>query len=121
LLRVLVEVAKLHLHKEQKTLRFPCNCTLGKSHGLPCYHVIFRREQGSGLLEPSDFHFYWWYKVPESEIELERPIHERIEAQVLTPLIFKGKGRPKGSRGRGKQKGHGESSKYCQFSMELLY
>jgi hypothetical protein len=108
-----VEIAKLHIHKEQRTLRFLCKCTLPKSHSLPCFHVIFQREKGSGFLEPSDFHYYWWYKKPESllsEMEMEQPVLERIKAQVLTPLIVKGKGRPKGSKG--KQKGHGESSKY---------
>jgi hypothetical protein len=45
-----------------------------------------------------------------SKIEIEQLVLKRIKAQVLTLLIVKGKGRPKGSKG--KQKGHRELSKY---------
>lgn len=81
--------------------------------------VLMPKEKGSGFLEPSDFRCCWWCEKPESassEIDMEQTILGRIEAQVLNPLILKGKGQPKGSKG--KQKGHGESGKYHQFTME---
>ena len=74
----------------------------------------------SGLLEPLGVYFYWWYKTPEPDTEVVRPVHKHIETQVLTLLVVKSKGRPKGLQSIRKQKGERESSMYYQFSIEKL-
>ena len=107
LLIILGECAKLHaLVDQKKELQWPCECTLPSSMGLPCLHTVSERLKDGGYILPEDIHLFWWYKRSKWEESLVQVCGEtRV---VLEPLVVRGKGRPKGSKG--KQKGNGVSS-----------
>jgi hypothetical protein len=69
--------------------------------GLPCHHEVWEKQKTPGFLLLSDIDPHWWY---------DRGIVTPQEARkiLLDPLVVKGKGRPKGSKG--KKKGDGEGS-----------
>jgi hypothetical protein len=75
--------------------------------GLPCLHTISERLKDGGHILPKDINLFWWYKRSKWEESL---VQECGESQmVLESLVVRGKGRPKGLKG--KQKGNGVSSK----------
>jgi hypothetical protein len=107
LLIILGECAKLHtLVDQKKELQWPCECTLPSSMGLPCLYTVSERLKDGGHILPEDIHLYWWYNRSKWEESLVQVCGET--QAVLEPLVVRGKGRPKGSKG--KQKGNGVSS-----------
>jgi hypothetical protein len=107
LLIILGECAKLHkLVDEKKELQWPCECTIPSSMGLPCLHTVSERLKDGGHILPEDIHLFWWYKRSKWEESLLQECGE--SRTILEPLVVRGKGRPKGSKG--KQKGDGVSS-----------
>jgi hypothetical protein len=102
---ILVECAKLHKAKEQHGNNLPpCNCSIKASMGLPCFHVISERLSSPGYILPEDIHPFWWYKRPE--LNTSSAIDKQTHQVVLNPAVVRGKGRPKGAKGK-KAKGHG--------------
>jgi len=61
------------------------------------------KQRNPGTLQLTDIDPYWWYDRGVVEPQVARKI-------LLDPLVVKGKGRPKGSKGKSKEKGNGESS-----------
>jgi hypothetical protein len=111
---ILRECAKLHKAKEQASTHAqkqanradlgPCTCIVKASLGIPCFHTVFDRFIDNGQILPEDIHPFWWYK------RLERGTSSAIATQtadiVLNPAVVRGKGRPKGAKGK-KSKNHG--------------
>jgi hypothetical protein len=104
LLLILVECAKLHKAKEQNSTLKPCNCTVKASIGLPCYHTVAERLKNPGHILLEDIHPFWWYKRPNPSTS--SAINVQIQPIVLNPAVVRGKGRPKGAKGK-KALGHG--------------
>jgi hypothetical protein len=103
LLRVTVKVAKLHRVKAEQPELPRCSCVLQKTLRLLCYYVVFERRNSLGYLLFTDFYAHWYYDcLDENTLEIE---HKQL---ILEPAIVKGKGRPKGAKG--KAKGQGASS-----------
>jgi hypothetical protein len=110
---ILCECAKLHKAKEtanqaqRQATRAdlgPCTCTVKASLGIPCFHTLFNRIADNGHILPKDIHPFWWYKRPERDTSSEIAI--QTERVVLSPAVVRGKGRPKGAKGK-KSKNHG--------------
>ena len=111
LLIILRECTKLYkLTDNKKELEEPCKCMLPSSMGLPCFHTISERLEGGGHILPEDIHPFWWYNRSKCDDSLLQECRET--RTILEPLVVRGKGRPKGSKGKqkGKQKGYGASS-----------
>jgi hypothetical protein len=53
---------------------------------------------------PEDIYPFWWYKRPERGTSSEIAI--QTKRVVLSPVVVRGKGRPKGAKGK-KSKNHG--------------
>jgi hypothetical protein len=102
---ILVEWVKLHKAEEQGSLSVYC-CTITASIGIPCFHKVFERLRGAGHILPEDVHPFWWYKRPETSTS--SAIDMQINDIVLNPAKVRGKGRPKGAKGKGThEKGSG--------------
>jgi hypothetical protein len=104
---ILHECAKLHKAKEahsqaqRQTIRAnlgPCTCTVKSSLGIPCFHTLFDRFADNGHVLPEDIHPFWWYNRPERGTSSEVAI--QTERVVLSPAVVRGKGRPKGAKGK---------------------
>jgi hypothetical protein len=114
LILILRECVKLYKAKEEASSREQrpatradlglCICTIKASMGIPCFHTIFDRLTGNGHILPEDIHPFWWYKRPEQGTTSE--IAVQTAGVVLNPAVVRGKGRPKGAKGR-KSKSHG--------------
>jgi hypothetical protein len=78
------------------TPSLPCNCGTPIYMGLPCWHILFERLQGGGMVLLSDIHPHWHY-VRGTGVEL--PVGRQV-IPLLNPDIIKGKGRPKGALGK---------------------
>ena len=112
LTRILGEVAKLYKVEVDQPELLPCNCTIQSSLGLSCFHIVFQRRKSPGYILPSDIHAHWYYtRLKEGTLFAE---HKQL---VLEPAIVKGKGRPKGAKG--KAKGEGVTGMLGQW--ETLY
>jgi hypothetical protein len=100
---IIYEKAKLHKAEEQGNLAWPCNYSIQTSHRLLYYHDLFERMQSGGQVLPGDIHPFWWYdRTKASTIDaFEGP----NGLSILDPAIVRRKGRPKGSRGKGKNDG----------------
>jgi hypothetical protein len=75
---------------------FPCACGIPTYMGIPCYHKIWERQQGEGLILAEDIHAHWWY----DRVNGAQPHVGRQLLPLLNPDIVKGKGRPKGAKGQ---------------------
>jgi hypothetical protein len=125
---ILCECAKLHKAKEQASSRVqreanradlgPCTCTVKTSMGIPCFHTVFERLNGNGHILPEDIHPFWWYKRPEVGTSLA--VNVQTERVVLEPAVVRGKGRPKGAKGKN-SKNHGITGKTLTFKPSLVY
>jgi hypothetical protein len=103
LLQVTAEVAKLHRVKAKQPKLPRCSCVLRKTLRLLCYYVVFEHKNSLGYLLSTDFYAHWYYDcLDENTLEIE---HKQL---ILEPAIVKGKGCPKGAKG--KAKGQGASS-----------
>ena len=103
LLLIMHERVKLYKLEEEANLDWPCQCTIQRSMGLPCYHNLFERLRDGGQVLPEDIHPFWWYH--RSEISTAVELSFARSQLVLEPAIVRGKGRPRGSRGKGKNRG----------------
>jgi hypothetical protein len=56
---ILFECAKLYKEQEKEGLQWLCECTITKSHRLPCFHDISERFQAGGQILPEDVHPFW--------------------------------------------------------------
>lgn len=87
----------------------PCTCTVQVCLGIPCFHTIRERQNGSGLLQLSDIDCHWYY-----DRNAAGPVPNRESRRILlnpNPANVKKKGRPKGTKKQlPKRKGNGESS-----------
>jgi hypothetical protein len=72
--------------------------------GLPCFHTVFKRFSANTSILPKDIHPFWWYKRPEPSTP--SAINVQLQGVVLEPAVVRGKGRPKGAKGK-KSKNHG--------------
>jgi hypothetical protein len=72
-----------------------CRCTLQRSIGLPCYHLIWERENTGGVILPEDIHAHWYYNRPE-----ESTFASNLQMPVLNPQVVRRRGRPKGALGK---------------------
>ena len=75
-----------------------CACWTPSALGLPCYHQIYQKQQNPGRLSLADIDHHWYYDRGVVPAQNTRRI-------LLDPLVVKGKGRPKGSKGKGKNMG----------------
>jgi hypothetical protein len=100
--KIVWEKAKLP-RKASEPPVYPCQCSTQASMGLPCLHEIWEKQRNPGRLQLADIDPRWWYDRGVVEPQVVRKI-------LLDPLVVKGKGRPKGSKGKSKEKGNGESS-----------
>jgi hypothetical protein len=75
-----------------------CACWTQSAFGLPCYHQIYQKQQNPGRLSLADIDPHWYYDRGVAPPQNTRRI-------LLDPLVVKGKGRPKGSKGKGKNMG----------------
>lgn len=75
-----------------------CACWIQSAFGLPCYHQIYQKQQNPGRLSLADINPHWYYDRGVVPPQNTRRI-------LLDPLVVKGKGRPKGSKGKGKNMG----------------
>jgi hypothetical protein len=98
------ERAKLHKAEDEATLVLPCQCTIKASMGLPCFHDLFHRLKDGGQVLPEDIHPFWWYDRAKVSTTLEKQ-KTSASVVVLDPVVVKGKGRPKGSKGNRKGAG----------------
>jgi hypothetical protein len=115
LLLILVECAKLHKAKEQqKDTLPPCNCVIKASMGLPCFHIVAQRFNSPGHILPEDIHPFWWYTRPEPSTSSAVEVQAR--RVILNPAIVRGKGRPKGAKGK-KSKNQGFTGMSLAFSL----
>jgi hypothetical protein len=94
---IIREQAKLHKAKDEATLEWLCQCTIQASIGVPCFYDLFNclRDKGQVLLE--DIHPFWWYNQTKISTILENQVPQTI---ILDPAVVKGKGQPKGSKGK---------------------
>lgn len=97
LLLVIRERAKLHKAEEEATLVWPCQCTIQALMGVLCYHNLFHRLKDGGQVLPGDIHPFWWYDRTKQSTALEKQV---LEGVILDLAVVKGKGRPKGSKGK---------------------
>lgn len=88
---------KQRLTKEPPPL--PCDCGTPKYMGIPCWHILWKRLQGGGIVLLSDIHPHWYYDRRDG-IE---PTVGRQVIPLLNPDVVKGKGRPKGALGKKQQ------------------
>lgn len=94
---IIRERAKLHKAEDEATLSWPCRCTIRASMGLPCFHDLFNRLQDGGQVLPEDIHQFWRYDRAKVGISSENQV---LRPVILDPAVVKGKGRPKGSKGK---------------------
>jgi hypothetical protein len=105
---IVKEVGKLNKAKAENLILPNCTCIIQSSMGLPCFHIVSQRLQESGYIKPKDIHPFWWYIRPEISSSSVFNLPERL---VLNPAIVRGKGRPKGAKGK-KTKGSRVESMY---------
>jgi hypothetical protein len=86
--------------------------------GVPCFHTVFERLNGNGHILPEDIHPFWWYKRPEVGTSLAVDI--QTERVILEPAVVRGKGRPKGAKGKN-SKNHGVTGMTFIFKHSLFY
>lgn len=84
--------------------------------GVPCFHDLFNRLKDGGKVLPEDIHQFWWYDREMISTTLENRV---LRAIVLDPAVVKGKGRPKGSKGK-KKKGSGASGMVNSFKASYI-
>lgn len=109
---IIRERAKLHKAEDEATLKWPCQCTIQASMGLPCFHDLFNRLRDGGQVLPEDIHPFWWYDRSKASTTVQRAI-------VLDPAVVKGKGRPKGSKGK-RKKGSGITGMINSFKAYII-
>jgi hypothetical protein len=74
----------------------PCECGTPKYMGIPCWHILWERIHGGGIVLLSDIHPHWHYnRESTAELAIGRQV-----IPLLNPDVVKGKGRPKGALGR---------------------
>ncbi len=112
---IVKEVAKLNKEKSDNLILTDCACIIQSSMGLPCFHTISLRLRGDGYIKPEDIHPFWWYTRLETSTY---SAHEE-DRLVLDPAIVRGKGRPKGAKGK-KTKGAEVNSMYFRNVTQLI-
>ena len=65
--------------------------------GILCYYDLFNRLKEGGQVLLEDIHPFWWYDRTKACTTAENEVPKAV---VLDPAIVKGKGRPKGSKGK---------------------
>ena len=90
--------------------------------GVLCFHDLFHRLKDGGQVLPEDIHPFWWYDRAKASTTLENQASRDV---ILDPAVVKGKGRPKGSKGKGKKgsSAHGmiHSFKTACITVLILY
>ena len=81
-------------------LEWPCRCTIKVSISVLCFHDLFHCLKDGGQVLPEDIHTFWWYDRAKASTTLENRASRDV---ILDPAVVKGKGRPKGSKGKGKK------------------
>jgi hypothetical protein len=94
---IIRERAKLYKAKDEATLEWLCCCTIQASLGVPCFYNLFKRLKDGGQVLLKDIHPFWWYDCTKVGTTLE---NQGSQAVILDPAVVKGKGRPKGSKGK---------------------
>jgi hypothetical protein len=93
--KILTEASKLPANNTPPP--YSCSCTITQSHGLPCFHKIWERQQNGGTLLLEDIHAHWLVHKPAQNGFVQfSPLPDSL---ILEPLRIKGKGRPKGALG----------------------
>jgi hypothetical protein len=64
--------------------------------GIPCWHILWERIQGDGMVILSDIHPHWYYNRGDGV----EPLVGRQVIPLLNPDVVNGKGRPKGALGK---------------------
>jgi hypothetical protein len=82
--------------------------------GLPCFHTVAKQLATPGHILLEDIHPFWWYKRPDPSTPFE--IAVQIRPVVLNPAVVRGKGRPRGAKGK-KSKNHGVTGMIFTFKM----
>jgi hypothetical protein len=96
---ILIKCIKLHKAKDQFGANLLlCVCITEASMGIPCYHTVAKRLANPGYILPEDIHPFWWYKRPE--LSTNSAVKVQTRRVVLNPVVVRGKGRPRGARGR---------------------
>ena len=80
-----------------------CECTIQRSHSLPCYHTIWERISNGGVILLSDIHRHWHYERPILDVATSTsttlPTPPPPSRPILNPVRLRGKGRPRGALG----------------------
>jgi hypothetical protein len=84
--------------------------------GVPCFHNLFKRLRDGGQVLLEDIHPFWWYDRAKASTTLENQVQRAI---VLNPAVVKGKGRPKGSKGK-RKKGFGATGMINSFKASYI-
>jgi MULE transposase domain len=94
---IVKEVTKLNKAKSTNPILKDCTCIIQTSMGLPCFHTVSQRLEEGGYIMPEDIHPFWWYTRPEPGTYAVLSVPKRL---VLDPALVRGKGRPKGAKGK---------------------
>jgi len=85
--------------------------------GIPCYHDLFHRLKDGGQVLPKDIHQFWWYDRTKASTTLE---NQALRDVILEPAVVKGKGRPKGSKGKKGSSAHSMIHSFKTASITVL-
>lgn len=89
---------KARIDPDQPPL-LPCTCGTPTYMGIPCWHILWDRIQGGGMVLSSDIHAHWFYNREDGT---EIPAGRQVIPLLNNPAVVKGKGRPKGALGKRK-------------------